>query len=56
VREAFSNTLVTSLERNELLRALGNVINGLFHEADEVKELADKVEPRMRELTAVWDN
>jgi len=56
VRDAFSNTLVTSLERNELLRALGSVINGLFHEADEVKELAGKVEPRMRELTAVWDN
>jgi hypothetical protein len=56
VRDAFSNTLVTSLEMNELLRALGSVLNGLFREADAVKELAGKVEPRMRELTAVWDN
>jgi len=55
VRETFVNTLVTSLERSELLRALGCVINGLFREADEVKELADKVEPRMKELTAAWD-
>ena len=55
VRDAFSITLVTSLESSELLRALGYVINGLFREADEVKELAGKVEPIMRELTAVWD-
>ncbi len=54
VRDAFSNTLVTSLERDELLRALGVVIDGLLREAGEVQELAAKVEPQLRELTVVW--
>jgi hypothetical protein len=56
VRDVFSHSLVTSLERNELLRALGCVINGLLGQADEVKELAIKVEPQLRELTIAWDS
>lgn len=56
VLDVFNNTLVTSLERDELLRALSKVINGLFGEADEVKELASKVEPQLRELTVAWDS
>jgi hypothetical protein len=56
VRDVFSSALVTSLERDELLRALGCVINGLFGEVDEVKELAIKVEPQLRELTVAWDS
>jgi hypothetical protein len=43
VREYFKDALVTSLERDELLR-----------EADEVRDLAVKVEPQLRELTKVW--
>jgi hypothetical protein len=56
VRDVFSHSLVASLERDELLRALGCVINGLLGQADEVKELAIKVEPQLRELTIAWDS
>jgi hypothetical protein len=56
VREAFKSMLVTSLERDELLRALAFTIEGLLHEADEVQELAAKVDPQLRELTAAWDH
>jgi hypothetical protein len=56
VLDVFSNTLVTSLERDELLRALVSVINGLLGEADEVRGLAIKVEPQLRELTVAWDD
>jgi hypothetical protein len=55
VRESFKDTLVTSLERNELLRALTSTIDGLLHEVDEVQGLAAKVEPQLRELTTIWD-
>lgn len=56
VREVFIHSLVTSLERDELLRALRYVIDGLLGEAEEVKKLARKVEPQLRELTMAWDN
>lgn len=56
VHEAFKCALVTSLERDELLRALGCVIEGLLREADEAQKLAQKVEPQLRELTVAWDN
>jgi hypothetical protein len=55
VRDTFKGALVTSLERDELLRALGCAIEGLLREADEVHDLAIKVEPQLRELTAAWD-
>jgi hypothetical protein len=50
VREAFSDAFVRSLDRHELLRALGEVIAGLLREADEVQALAAKVEPQLRRL------
>jgi hypothetical protein len=56
VLDVFNNTLVTSLDRDELLHALSCVINGLFNEVDEVRELATKVEPRLRELTVDWNS
>ena len=56
VRDIFIHTLVASLERDELLRALGLVIEGLLSEADEVRELAAKLEPQLRELTVAWDS
>ena len=51
----FKSTLVTSLEREELMRALGSAIEGLLREAEEVRQLATKVEPQLRELTVAWD-
>jgi len=56
VRDNFMSAMVTSLERDELLRALGCAIDGLLLEADEVQELAMKVEPQLRELKLVWDH
>ena len=50
VSDVFRCALVTSLERDELLRALGCAIEGLLGEVDEVKELAAKVEPQLRQL------
>ena len=50
VKDVFISGLVTSLEREELLRALRCVIDGLLSETDEVQELAAKVEPELREL------
>ncbi len=55
VHETFLHTLVTSLEREELLRALDLVIDGLVGQADEIREMADQIEPQLRELTAAWD-
>lgn len=54
VRAGFTGALVTSLDRAELLRALECVITGLLQEAQEVKELAKKIEPQLRLLTADW--
>jgi hypothetical protein len=56
VREAFKSTLVTSLEREELLRALNSTIERLLQEVDEVQELAAKAEPQLRLLTVAWDD
>lgn len=50
VRLGFEKSLVTSLERDELLRALSCAISGLLQEGDEVPELAAKVEPQLCEL------
>ena len=55
VRDRFKDALVTSLERDELLRALGCAIESLLRERAEVQELAAKVEPELRKLTAAWD-
>jgi hypothetical protein len=50
VREAFLVALVRSLDRDELLRALAAAIAGLLNEAHEVRDLATRAEPRLREL------
>lgn len=55
VRDAFVGSLVTSLERDELMRALCSVIAGLIRDADGVHELAAKVGPQLRMLTIEWD-
>ena len=55
IRDVFSRALVTTLTRDELLRALSCVIDGLLHEIDDVQEMAVKVKPQLLELTAAWD-
>jgi hypothetical protein len=52
VRDSFADALVRSLDRDELLRALGVAVDGLLREADEARELAARVEPQLRVLTA----
>ena len=49
--DGFRPCLVVSLEKDELLRALRCVIDRLLGEAEEVQELAKKVEPELRTLT-----
>jgi hypothetical protein len=56
VRDVLGSALVRSLERDELLRALGCAIEGLLCEADQVHELAAKVEPQLRKLAVAWDS
>jgi hypothetical protein len=55
VRDGFVGALVASLERDELLRALGCAIEGLVREGAEAQELAAKVEPQLRTLMRAWD-
>ena len=55
VKDFFKSALVTSLDQDELLRALGRAITGLLRETEEVQELAAKVKPQLQELTVRWD-
>jgi hypothetical protein len=55
VREGFDDALVRSLDGDELLRALAAAVEGLLREAGEAGELAARVEPELRALTASWD-
>ncbi len=52
IHDVFRNAFVTKLTRDELLRALGSVIDGLFHETDGVQEVAIKVKPQLLALMA----
>ena len=52
VRRAAAGALARSVDRDELLRALGNAIELLLAEADDVRELAKKVQPQLQQLTA----
>jgi hypothetical protein len=54
VSKVFRHALVASLDREELLRALGCSIDGLLGEAEEVQVLASKVEPQLRQLMVEW--
>ncbi len=47
---AFRPALVRSWDRGELLRALVHVVNALLREAGEAQELAQQVEPQLREM------
>jgi hypothetical protein len=52
VLEPFREAIVRSLEPVELLRALGHGIDGLLRESGQVPELAARLEPQLRALTA----
>lgn len=56
VHLAFKDCLVTSLEPEELLRALRCAIEALLRQSAEVPELATKVEPQLRELMEPWED
>ncbi len=46
----FTETLVGSLERTQLLRALSKTIDELLHNSQDVRELASRLELGLREL------
>jgi len=50
VLEPFTRALVGSLDRGRLLHVLGMTVDGLLRNAQDVRELASKLEPRLREL------
>jgi len=54
VRDDSLTALVNSVDREDLLRALRGAIELLLREAGEVQDMASKVEPQLRELTAPW--
>jgi hypothetical protein len=56
VHDVFLKTLVTALERDVLMAALRNVIEGLLDEADEIRAVAMKLEPQLRMLTVAEDD
>lgn len=52
VMDSFNDSLVRSLGRDELHRALGRVVAALLRESAEAGEMADKVEGQLRELAS----
>ena len=54
VLDAAAGSLVRSPTRDELLRALGAVIDLVRAQADAVPALASRVEPHLRLLTQDW--
>lgn len=55
VTNVFRRALVTSLNQQELLRALGCAIDGLLGETEDVQVMAARVEPQLRRLTVAWE-
>ncbi len=51
----FSDSLVTTFAREDLMRALNCVVNGLLSETEGVEELSKKVTPQLRELISSKD-
>jgi hypothetical protein len=45
------DTLINSVDQDELMRALSSAVELLLREADEVRDLAAKVEAQLRDLT-----
>lgn len=55
VLDVLVGALVGSLDREELLRALGCAIDGLLREAHDARALAARLEPQLRMLTDPWE-
>jgi len=55
VLDHFRRALVRSLDRDELMRALEEAIEGLLQEAAEVPDIAAKAGPQLRLLLEDWD-
>lgn len=55
VRDAFAGSLVRSLERDELLRALTVAVEALLGETEQMRDIAEQVEAQLRELIAQRD-
>jgi predicted nucleotidyltransferase len=47
------DALVRSLDREELFRALDCAIGGLLRESHDVRDIAERVEPQLRELLSI---
>jgi hypothetical protein len=52
VLHAFSGAIVRSVAQEELLRALAAAIRGLLRESGDAQDVAARVEPQLRELSA----
>jgi hypothetical protein len=52
VLESFRGALVRSLDREELVRALGVAVDGLLGESEQAPELAAKLAPQLRRLAS----
>jgi PPOX class probable FMN-dependent enzyme len=50
VLAAFSDALVRSVDRDDLLRALGSAVDGLLGEAEDIRDVAVRVEDQLRAL------
>lgn len=53
VKSAAANAIAGAVDRQELLRALGCAIELLLGETQDVQNAARRIQPRLRELTAV---
>lgn len=51
----FNGSLISSLNRDELMRALTCVVNGLLNDLEGVEPLASKVKPQLIELISEWN-
>jgi hypothetical protein len=52
VLDRFADTLVGSMDRAELLRALARSVDSLLSESEQAPDLASKVEAQLRQLTS----
>ncbi len=52
IRNVFLDSFVTSLDHDDLLRALTCAVDGLFFEVDGIEEITRMVEPQLRQLLA----
>lgn len=55
IRDLFRCTFIAHLTREDLLRVLRCVIDGLLYETEGVQDLAAQVKPQLLALTADWN-